>query len=41
MIYIGDRDDFYEDGVSPRQRRVFVLRSNPSMSLSTETFLNS
>ena len=32
MLYIGDRDDFYEDGVSPRQRRVFVLRWNPSIS---------
>lgn len=31
MIYIGDRDDFYEEGVSPRQRRVFVLRWNPSI----------
>lgn len=41
-IYINlKRDDFYEKGVAPRQRRVFVLRWNPSIStFSKEEFEN-
>ena len=27
-----DRGDFYEEGISPRQRRVFLMRWNPSIS---------
>lgn len=27
-----ERDSFYEEGISPRQRRVFLLRWNPSIS---------
>lgn len=27
-----DRGDYYEDGISPRQRRVFLMRWNPAIS---------
>lgn len=36
-----DRGPFYNKGISPRQRRVFILRWNPSISsFSTEDFEN-
>lgn len=32
-IYIDlDRGDFYNEGISPRQRRVYLMRWNPSIS---------
>ncbi len=31
-IYIAGRDPYYEKGVSPRQRQVYLMRWNPSIS---------